>query len=247
VLPWLQRHWRTGQLRSIDGGKQSLTHPLAHTISHSIERTYTCSCSSEPLQSLALSRPPVVSHSPRLARPCSHSCLLDLAHLLTRLPSRCLTLNITRSHSLALACAWEHSFTLARPHLSTCWLAFICLPVGSHSLELTHSHTLACPHWLTNAELTHSQALSNSLAWHCQTIQCSLFFSNKCICYVNTTFCGNILIGVGDIIAKRNSKECPLWLSSTSGSNFYTWQSFGTFICVTVQNVSEIGLSTTEL
>jgi len=69
----------------------------------------------------------------------------------------------------------------------------------------------------------------------------------KSICYVATKFCENILIGVGDVTAKRNSKECPLVANSTFGSNFNTCQFSATFIFVTVQNFSDIRLFAAEL
>jgi len=33
---------------------------------------------------------------------------------------------------------------------------------------------------------------------------------NKALCYVATKFCENILIGVGDVTAKRNLQACPI-------------------------------------
>jgi len=75
----------------------------------------------------------------------------------------------------------------------------------------------------------------------------SCYFSNEGIFYVATKFCENILIGVGAVTAKRNSKECPLVAEFNFRFQFYTYQSSGTSTCVTVQNFSEIRLSAAEL
>jgi len=121
---------------------------------------------------------------PRAASRCSRTRSHSHSHALARPPvgSHYLTLDRIRSHSLALSRARQNSFALARSL------------VGSHSLELSHF-------------------LSNSLAQCCKTSFHSLpscYSSNESICYVATKFFENILIGIGDVTAKWNSKECSL-------------------------------------
>jgi len=125
------------------------------------------------------------------------------------------------------------------------------LLLRSNSLELarTRAHSLASPlDRIRSNSLTFSRTRSpgatEPFSFHCLS---SCYSSNISICYVATKFCENILIGVGDMTAKRNLKECPLVVEFSFRFQFYACQSFGIFVCVTVQNFGEIGLSATEL
>jgi len=77
-------------------------------------------------------------------------------------------------------------------------LSFVFPPVGFHSLEFAHFLSIS----LELARLV----LQNHSVFTC-FLHAVPHSSNESICYAATKFCENILIGVGDVTAKSNSKN----------------------------------------
>jgi len=67
-------------------------------------------------------------------------------------------------------------------------------------LSRTRSNSLTCSR-------TRSPGFAKPFTFHSLP---SSYSTNEWICYVATKFCENTLIGVGDVTAQRNSKECHL-------------------------------------
>jgi len=149
-----------------------------------------------------------------LARTRLHTFTLSRTHS-TRSLARPLACTILHSNSLTLSTTCSRSTELFCTRLLS--LVHLLARTRSNSLSLAHtcSHSLACPLVRTRSNShTFSRTFSNSLVLCCKTIQLSLLASccssNEPICYVATKLCENILIVVGDVTAKRNSKECSL-------------------------------------